>query len=178
VEIKLSDLVLVKRLGEGAQGRVDKMVHVPTKKIVALKAIPLQSDDKIKKQILLELQTLHNCDSDYVVRSYGAFIKEGDVNIVLEYMDMGTLTSVLEREKQIPEVILGMIALQVLRGIEYLHKKMHVIHRDLKPSNILLNSKGQVKIADFGVSGQMDSTTDVKSTFVGTMIYMSVSFAS
>lgn len=86
---------------------------------------------------------------------------------------MGTLTTVLNKEKQIPEVILGMIALQVLRGLEYLHKKMHVIHRDLKPSNILLNSKGQVKIADFGVSGQMDSTTDVKNTFVGTMIYMS-----
>lgn len=75
------------------------MVHAPTKKIVALKAIPLQSDDKIKKQILLELQTLHNCDTDYVVRSYGAFIKEGDVNIVLEFMDMGTLTTVMSKEK-------------------------------------------------------------------------------
>jgi serine/threonine protein kinase len=141
------------KLGEGAQGRVDKMVHKPTKKIVALKVMAMQTDQKIKKQILLELQTLHNCDCDYIVRSYGAFINNGEVNIALEFMDHGTLTHILKREKKIPEHILGMITYQILQGIQYLHKSMKVIHRDLKPSNILLNSKGQVKIADFGVSG-------------------------
>jgi serine/threonine protein kinase len=44
---------------------------------------------------------------------------------------------------------------QVLRGMVYLHKDLHVIHRDIKPSNLLLNTRGQVKISDFGVSGQV-----------------------
>ena len=50
---------------------------------------------------------------------------------------------------------------------------MKVIHRDIKPSNLLLNSKGQIKIADFGVSGKMLHTNDSKSSWVGTLMYMS-----
>ena len=53
---------------------------------------------------------------------------------------------------------------------------MKVIHRDIKPSNILLNKKGQVKIADFGVSGQITNTLDCMSSWVGTVTYMSVSY--
>ena len=52
---------------------------------------------------------------------------------------------------------------------------MKVIHRDIKPSNILLNKKGQIKIADFGVSGQIIDSLDCMSTWVGTISYMSVS---
>jgi len=51
---------------------------------------------------------------------------------------------------------------------------MKVIHRDIKPSNLLLNSDGQVKIADFGVSGKIEFTLQYKSTWVGTLPYMSV----
>ena len=54
-----------------------------------------------------------------------------------------------------------------------MHKTMKVTHRDIKPANILLNNNGVVKIADFGVSGKMESTTDCMSSWVGTMSYMS-----
>ena len=67
------------------------------------------------------------------------------------------------------------MTVQILRGIEYLHKVKKVIHRDLKPSNILIHKKGCVKIADFGVSGQMENTFDCMSSWVGTVSYMSVS---
>jgi serine/threonine protein kinase len=109
VEVKLSDLVTFGDLGKGASGTVEKTVHVPTKKIIALKKIPLVSENKVKKQILLELKTLHDCDCDYVVRSYGAFLKDGYVNIALEYMDGGSLADVIKEVGKIPEIIIGMM---------------------------------------------------------------------
>lgn len=111
VEVKLSDLVRWGALGQGASGYVEKAVHKPTKKIIALKVIPLQSNDKVKKQILLELRTLHECDCDNIVRSYGAFLKDGMVNIALEFMDAGSLADVIKEVGKIPEIIIGMITI-------------------------------------------------------------------
>lgn len=60
---------------------------------------------------------------------------------------------------------------QVLRGLSYLREKHKIIHRDVKPSNILVNSQGEIKICDFGVSGQLIDS--MANTFVGTRSYMS-----
>lgn len=95
--------------------------------------------------------------------------------MALEYMDAGTLADIIKEVGQFPEVVIAMITTQILKGLEYLHKTMKVIHRDIKPSNILLNKRGQVKIADFGVSGQIENTFDCMSSWVGTVTYMSVS---
>lgn len=62
--------------------------------------------------------------------------------MALEFMDIGTLCDVIKEVGSMPEMILGMITGQILRGLEYLHKTMKVIHRDIKPSNVLLNKKG------------------------------------
>ena len=50
-------------------------------------------------------------------------------------------------------MIIGIIINQVLKGLAFLHHSMKIMHRDIKPSNLLINSQGQVKIADFGISG-------------------------
>ena len=64
-----------------------------------------------------------------------------------------------------------MIYFQVLRGLSYLREKHQIIHRDVKPSNILVNSQGEIKICDFGVSGQLIDS--MANSFVGTRSYMS-----
>ncbi len=50
---------------------------------------------------------------------------------------------------------------------------MKIIHRDIKPQNLLINTKGQIKIADFGVSGKINQTNSTKDTWIGTVTYMS-----
>lgn len=172
-EIKLSDLKVVGALGQGASGFVQKCFHKPTQTRIALKKIPIDSSDVVKKQLLLELKTLHDCKSDYIVRSYGAFLKGGYVHIALEYMDAGSLEDIRQKVGTVPEDILGLMTIQILKGLEYLHKEMKVIHRDIKPSNILVNKRGYLKIADFGVSGRIDSTIACLSSWVGTMTHMS-----
>ena len=49
-------------------------------------------------------------------------------------------------------------AMQIVSGLQHLHKDLRVVHRDIKPSNLLLNGKGEHKISDFGVSGQLTSS--------------------
>lgn len=62
---------------------------------------------------------------------------------------------------------------QVLKGLSYLRDKHAIMHRDVKPSNILVNSGGEIKMCDFGVSGQLIDS--MANSFVGTRSYMSVS---
>jgi serine/threonine protein kinase len=100
-------------------------------------------------------------------------LRDGTVNIALEYMDAGSLASILKKVGKIPENFLGMIAFQILSGFNYLHKTKKVTHRDIKPSNILVNTNGVVKIADFGVSGTVENTVDCMTSWVGTVTYMS-----
>ena len=126
----------------------------------------------MKKRMIIELKTLHDCNHDNILRFYGAFEKQGNLIIAFEYMDAGSLAGILHKVGKIPEAILGLISIQVLEGLQYLHKK-HVMHRDVKPANILLNKNGIVKLADFGVSGMMEDTQDGLSSWVGTMTYMS-----
>jgi mitogen-activated protein kinase kinase len=66
--------------------------------------------------------------------------------------------------------VLGKIAEAVLGGLSYLYSAHRIMHRDLKPSNILVNSKGQIKLCDFGVSSELDGS--IAETFVGTGTYM------
>lgn len=66
---------------------------------------------------------------------------------------------------------MGFITYKILKGLAYLHENK-IIHRDIKPSNILLNDKGDVKIADFGMSRHLDNSGDMAESYVGTMLYM------
>lgn len=134
--------------------------------------VPLKSDPKLKLSIETECKVLHNCKCDFIVKCLATYFNEGAINIVLEFMDKGTLADVLKKAKKIPEEILGIISYQIIKGLDYLQKNK-IIHRDIKPSNILLNSKGYCKISDFGVSGVMKDSMDSKQTLIGTYLYMS-----
>lgn len=89
-------------------------------------------------------------------------------------MDRGTLADLISKVGKVPEEELGRMSFDLLTGLNYLHKKLHTIHRDLKPQNILINSSGEIKITDFGVSGEIANTAAFANTFVGTIKYMSV----
>ena len=174
--VSATNLTEIKELGRGTSGVVRLMVHEPSQTKLALKQVLVETGSQVRKQLLGELRTLFNCNCDYVVRYYGAYFAEGSVNVALEFMDGGSLSDLIRPEDSehplMDERIVAQITFQALSGLGYLHRK-HLVHRDVKPANMLMNSEGWVKIADFGVSGQLDATKADALTFVGTVSYMS-----
>lgn len=161
----------IAELGSGNGGVVDCVKHKPTSVIMARKMIMMDVKPAIRKQIVTELKILHECSSPYIVGYFGAYQCDGEINIFMEYMDGGSLDLVLRKIGRIPEPYTRKITYAVLRGLAYLREKHSIIHRDIKPSNILVNSQGEIKICDFGVSGQLIDS--MANTFVGTRSYMS-----
>ncbi|KAG9244970.1 BcMKK1, mitogen-activated protein kinase [Calycina marina] len=163
-------------LGEGAGGAVTKCKLKGGKLVFAMKVITTNPDPDVKKQIVRELGFNKDCASDHICRYYGAFVEPSTatISIAMEYCEGGSLDAVYREVKKLGgrtgEKVLGKIAEGVLNGLTYLHGKK-IIHRDIKPSNILLCRDGQVKLCDFGVSGEFGTKGDA-NTFIGTSYYM------
>ena len=103
------------------------------------------------------------------------FAQSVSVHVVLELMDLGSLADMRKAMVSTdppPERVVANITLQVVTGLTALHAA-HQLHRDIKPQNILINTEGWVKLADFGIAKELDSTAALAQTFVGTSTYMS-----
>lgn len=163
-------------LGEGNGGSVKKC-RTLTKNpaIFALKIITTDPSPEFQKQMVRELNYNRKFDSPYVVKYYGTFLDESSssIHICMEYMGGRSLDSIYkafkERDGRLSEKPLGIIAGSVLKGLAYLNEKK-VMHRDIKPQNVLLDINGNVKLCDFGVSG--DVVNSLATTYTGTSFYM------
>ncbi|KAI0387187.1 kinase-like protein [Hypomontagnella monticulosa] len=171
LDLRQEDIEIVKELGSGNGGTVSKVKHLPTGTTMARKVIHVEAKKELRKRIVRELQIMHGCHSDYIVTFYGAFLNDhNDVIMCMEYMDVGSLDRVSRHFGPIRVDVLGKIAEATLGGLTYLYSKLHIMHRDIKPSNILVNSRGHIKLCDFGVSGEL--VNSIADTFVGTSTYM------
>lgn len=163
-------------LGEGAGGAVTRCQLKGGKTVFALKVITTNPNPDVKKQIMREINFNKECASDHICRYYGAFVDPATatISIAMEFCEGGSLDSIYKEVKKLGgrtgEKVLGKIAEGVLGGLTYLHGKK-IIHRDIKPSNILLCRTGEVKLCDFGVSGDF-GTKGEANTFIGTSYYM------
>jgi len=113
-----------------------------------------------------------------IVSFYDAFVspESGSVNLVVEYMNGGSLQDLVDLGGCPDPVFLASVATHCLRGLKFLHDTSTPpkIHRDIKPANILINTRGECKIADFGIYREMDPTGSANAaTFIGTLSYMS-----
>jgi len=160
---------------------------------VALKTSQIRNCSK-RNMMIKELRVLCRLDCDCLVHLIGAFVDEGMITTVLEYMDRGSLADLARHHEDcggVPQPQLASIAYQMLWGLAFLHHE-NLLHRDVKPGNVLLNSAGYVKLSDFGISsdqgnqGQLllrnnaseeeeDDNNDagLNTTLIGTWRYMS-----
>eukprot|EP00282_Hemiselmis_andersenii_P008660 CAMPEP_0114163632 /NCGR_PEP_ID=MMETSP0043_2-20121206/30200_1 /TAXON_ID=464988 /ORGANISM="Hemiselmis andersenii, Strain CCMP644" /LENGTH=224 /DNA_ID=CAMNT_0001260163 /DNA_START=15 /DNA_END=686 /DNA_ORIENTATION=+ len=114
----------------------------------------------------------------YIVQLFDVFYEEGRVYLVLELMDWGSLEMLLrvqtmrEPPVRMDEGVLAVVLRHILSAISFLHDEHKVVHRDLKPGNVVIDCRGEVKLADFGVSRVLDNEAKGMS-WVGTASYMS-----
>ena len=157
---------LVEELGQGAFGRVFKAKVLTDgrdgiDKYLALKFLPpeISHDAKAQKNLYLEADKLEKLSHDYIINFRGIEREGMHWAIAMEYAEGGSLDSALqacERGYFEPAEI-EKWARQSLLGMDYLHSK-DIIHRDFKPQNILLSAEGDIRIADFGLSGSLSSS--------------------
>lgn len=186
----LANLEKLQVLGHGNDGTVYKVCDRNTNKIYALKvlrfATAAEDIDALQHRAMREADILRRVDSRFVVMCHevvenGYICSDGIGNgipcfcFVIEYMEGGSLHDLLRKHGRLSEDVISVIGRSVLEGLRYLHG-MGIVHRDIKPSNLLLNSKGEVKIADFGLSKVVagtDAPAEEGNSSIGTCAYMS-----
>ncbi|KAE8577168.1 hypothetical protein XENTR_v10004454 [Xenopus tropicalis] len=173
------DLKDLGEIGRGAYGSVNKMSHTPSGQIMAVKRIRSTVDEKEQKQLLMDLDVvMRSSDCPYIVQFYGALFREGDCWICMELMatsfDKFYKYVYSSLDDVIPEEILGKITLATVKALNHLKENLKIIHRDIKPSNILLDTNGNIKLCDFGISGQLVDSI-AKTRDAGCRPYMAVS---
>jgi len=160
---------ILTQLGEGSYGSVWKAMDKRDRSIVAIKIITVENETSSLRK---EVDILRKCNSSYIVKYYGAYRKDNEVWIVMEYCGSGSCADLMSIcERTLTETEVACILRETLQGLAYLHN-LKLIHRDVKAGNILLNHKGQAKLADFGVSAQLAATISKRCTVIGTPYWM------
>ncbi len=175
----VSHYKILDKLGEGGMGIVYKAHDTKLDRTVALKFLPhyLGSDVSEKERFFHEARAASALNHPHVTTIYEIDEHEQQSFIALEYVEGQTLKQLTERETPSIKKVLD-IAIQVCDGLAAAHEK-GIVHRDIKSDNIMVTSKGQVKVMDFGLAKLRGATklTQAGST-VGTAAYMSPEQAS
>jgi serine/threonine protein kinase len=180
-------------LGRGAFGKVNLAAHKLSEQLVAIKSINKEvlrsskhnkeklpaggavsqpqdqkgADQMIehpeKKKVMQEFAILKQSNHQSVVRLYDTFETNKHICFVMELCAGGDLLTYVRKRRKLTEEVAKYFFKQLIEGLAYLHHTKLIVHRDIKLDNILLDADGRIKIADFGVSRQVQTDNEKMS---------------
>ncbi|KAI1378288.1 Pkinase-domain-containing protein [Hypoxylon crocopeplum] len=176
-----------KKIGQGASGSVyvakvkESAVSPVAREVlrsqgvraqVAIKQMDLAHQPR-KELIVNEIMVMKDSKHRNIVNFLDAFLRNNNSElwVVMEYMEGGALTDVIDNNPVITEEQISTICLETCRGLQHLHSQ-NIIHRDIKSDNVLLDARGNVKITDFGFCAKLTETKSKRATMVGTPYWM------
>ncbi|XP_033144105.1 CBL-interacting serine/threonine-protein kinase 8 isoform X2 [Brassica rapa] len=170
---KVGKYELGRTIGEGTFAKVKFAQNTETGESVAMKIVDRNTIlkrkmvDQIKREISIMKLVRHPC----VVRLYEVLASRTKIYIILEYITGGELFDKIVRNGRLSEAEARKYFHQLIDGVDYCHSK-GVYHRDLKPENLLLDSQGNLKISDFGLSALPEQGVTILKTTCGTPNYV------
>ncbi|KAG1401564.1 hypothetical protein G6F58_010720 [Rhizopus delemar] len=158
-----------KRIGQGASGSVYLANQMGTDNKVAVKRMDLSKQSRLDL-IVNEIMIMKESHHGNIVNFLDSYLVQNDLWVIMEYMEGGPLTDVIENNTMTEQQI-ATVCYETAKGLDHLHSQK-IIHRDIKSDNVLLNFQGQVKISDFGYCAKLTDQKNKRATMVGTPYWM------
>jgi hypothetical protein len=154
--INVNDFEFIALLGKGGYGTVWLVKRKSTGDLYALKVIKFTNEDPaFIENLVNENEIMMNLVGDYVVKGIFSFLHKRCYCVVMELMVGGDFRKLLDEQSAFYEEDVKFYAAELALAVSHLHKQ-NITHRDLKPENMLLDNKGHLKLADFGLSNQLE----------------------
>ena len=170
----VSHYKILEELGRGGMGVVYRARDTRLDRDVALKFLAngLIRDDRFRDRLLQEARAAASLTHTNICTLYDVSESDERLFLIMEYVDGRSLRQVLAEDPMAPETAAS-YALQIAQGLERAHET-GIVHRDIKPENVMINSRGEVKILDFGIAKLSGAVVLTKNgTTLGTPAYMS-----
>jgi serine/threonine-protein kinase len=163
---------IVRLLGRGGMGEVFCAEDLELGQLVAIKLLPeaWERDPARLERLRSELRLARSVTHPHVCRVYDIGEADGRRFLSMEYIDGEDLDALLRRIGRLPADTAAEIGAQICQGLAAIHES-GILHRDLKPANLLLDTRGRVRIADFGLAGLAQEETE-RGFMQGTPAYM------
>ncbi|MBW0505444.1 hypothetical protein O181_045159 [Austropuccinia psidii MF-1] len=160
----------LKKVGQGASGSVYFGQGLSSRAKVAIKQMDLKVQPR-KELVINEILVMKESQHPNIVNFLDAYIvRDDELWVVMEYMEGGSLTEVIENNT-LKEDQISRICFECCNGLQHLHQR-NIIHRDIKSDNILLDARGNVKITDFGFCAKLTEQKSKRVTMIGTTYWM------